>query len=81
MSAAEPVPESKHLRRSVLRAAPLALSAGFAIVVADLASLLMPPDLRWVVFGGLGGALFVAYWWCWGRVFKNVGLLVKGRAL
>jgi len=77
MSAPEPVPQSKRARRSVVRAVRLALSAGFAIVVADLASLLVSPDYRWLVFGCLGGSLFVAYWWCWGRVFRNVGLAAK----
>jgi len=28
--------------------------------------------------GGLvGGAMVMVCWWCWGRVFRNVGLVVK----
>jgi uncharacterized membrane protein YgdD (TMEM256/DUF423 family) len=72
-----PSPGIKRLQKSLLRAARAGLSAGFAVISGDLAVMLVPRQYAYLAFAVVGGTMIVAYWWCFGRIFKNVGLTVK----
>jgi len=77
MSAPEPSPPFKLLQKSLLRAARAGLSAGFAVISADLAVMLVPRQYTYLAFAVVGGTMCLVYWWCWGRIFRNTGLVVK----
>jgi hypothetical protein len=79
MPAPEPSPRPpfRLLQKSLLRAARASLSAGFAVISGDLAVMLVPRQYAYLAFAVVGGTMTVAYWWCWGKIFKNVGLTVK----
>jgi phosphate/sulfate permease len=77
MSAPEPSPEFKRDLRTVVRDARTVLSVGFAAISADLAWLLVPQQHAWWACGVVAGTMVMVYWWVWGRIFRNVGLVVE----
>jgi hypothetical protein len=77
MKNADLSPNFKRLLRTVLRAARFGLSGGFSLVSAELASWLVPARFAWITYALVGATMFVVYWWCWGKIFKNVGLVVE----
>ena len=46
-------------------------------LVGPAASFFAPAQHAWLVYAVVGGTMVMAYWWCWGKVFKNVGLVVE----
>ena len=73
----EPSPGFKRLQRAALRAARAGLSGGFAVISTKGAVMLTPAQhTRWV-YPLVGGTMVMLYWWVWGKIFKNVGLVVE----
>jgi hypothetical protein len=72
----EPSPEFKRAFRTVVRGVRALLSVGFAAISADLARMLVPHRHAWWACGVVG-TMVTVYCWVWGRVFRNVGLVVK----
>jgi hypothetical protein len=77
MPTTEPSPSFKRFQRSLLRAARAGLSGGFAAISADLASWFVPARYAWLAYAVVGGTMVMVYWWVWGRIFRNVGLVVE----
>lgn len=77
MPTAEPSPGYKRLQKAALLGARAGLSGGFAVISAEAASFFVPAPYAWLVYAVTGGTMALVYWWVWGRVFKNVGLVVK----
>jgi hypothetical protein len=76
MAGYDPSSLMNRTQRSLLRAARAALSAGFAVISGDLAAMLAPGQAWWL-WGVTAGTMIFVYWWTWGRIFKNVGLVAK----
>ena len=60
-----------------MRGARAGLSAAFAVISADLALMLVPRQHAWWACGVVAGTMVMVYWWVWGRIFRNVGLVLK----
>jgi hypothetical protein len=64
--------------RFALRLTAFAVQIGFAfsmaLVVADLASQLVPPRQRALWFGIAGGTAALGFWRMWGVILKRVGI-------
>jgi hypothetical protein len=76
MKNANPSPEFKRLLRFFLRAARFGLTAGFSLVVAELASWLTSARYARLTYVLVGATMSIVYWWVWGRIFKNMGLRI-----
>lgn len=77
MPTTEPSPSFKRFQRSLLRAARAGLSGGFAAISAELAVMLVPRQHAWLAYALVGATMCMVYWWVWGRIFRNVGLVVE----
>ncbi|MBN2575794.1 MAG: hypothetical protein JXP73_14605 [Deltaproteobacteria bacterium] len=77
MPTPEPSPSFTRLQKAALLGARAGLSAGFAVISAEAASYFVPASYAWLVYAVTGGTMTIVYWWVWGRVFRNVGLVVK----
>ena len=77
MATPTPSPGFKRLQAATLRAARAGLSGGFAVITADLTWMVAPRQHAWWACGVVGGTMVLVYWWVWGRIFRNVGLVVK----
>jgi hypothetical protein len=73
----EPSPSFKRFQKATLRAARAGLSGGFAVMSAEAASFFAPAQHAWLVYAATGGTMVMVYWWVWGKVFKNAGLVVE----
>jgi len=73
----EPAPAFKRLQKATLRAARAGLSGGFAAISAELAVMLVRRQHAWLAYALVGATMCMVYWWVWGRIFRNVGLVVE----
>ena len=77
MPTPEPSPGFKRAQRAALFGARAGLAGGFAVFSADVAGVFVPRQHVWWAYGLVGGTTVMVFWWVWGRVFKNIGLVVR----